>query len=638
MTFDQFPTTRQLAVAGALGALAIVATTGVWLSMRGPDDGRPTDLNLPEDTADDLKADWSTDPDRQIEITVDSERGPVWRLPDDSIKLTPIEPNSAEVEWRRHQTDHGTVLVGRAPIEQGEFRAIWHFRRGDPQATLTIAVSGLSLPTLRQQQLTGSLQVPDGKFRASGGYLGVTGGADLELPHDISPWEPAWLEWQRGDRRLAVRGWTGDGLSLTRSADGSEIEFDLWRPEAHAAVERCQLDDDSPPTLDLRATATFQFGGAPTVFASRFPDRARAALTPIFDLPSAHPDTTLHRGAPTGPRDWTERARTLAYGHSNPDDPRYGNGGLLGHGLGGTIVVPSDWSRHEAVESFRENLSDSALDVATRGVSSGEGKAFKTLVGEQEMTCSALLEADTGGLTVVADDTVPFRGEPTSATATEPDDASPRLSPPSTPIASSARLYRLDGTRPQLVDELLADNSLDRLQRRRGLAVFATPLLGTRNPLIPAAKEALLSPERHGEWTLESSFASALVDLEITSETSSLAVRSVANLVDHWRRARRTAMRWNHQGELLVRSSAEQKLHGFTLVFDGAALDPSRVSIDGAEPEVETTDQTAGPGTPTPQTWISWDLASEKTYRLSFGDQTAELVDVQSVDWQIESE
>ena len=621
-----------------MSALALVATTGAWLATHGSDTDRPTDLDLPAGTAEELEPDWPADSDRQIEIVFDSERGPIWRLRETSVTLTPIEPDLAELEWRRHQTNRGTVLVGRAPMQQGEFEAIWHFHQGDPQATLTIEVSGISVPTLRQEELTGNLQIPDGKFRAADGYLGVTEGADLELPHNISPWEPAWLEWQRADRRFAVRGWTGDGLSLTRSTEGFEIRFDLWRPEAHTAIQRCQFDDDSPPTIDLRATATFQFGDAPRVFASRFPDRTRAALAPVFDLPSAHPDTTLHRGTPNVARDWAARARTLAFGHSNPDDPRYGNGGLLGHGLGGTIVVPADWSHDEAVQSFREDISDSALEVATRGVSSREGKGFETLVGEEETTCSSLLEADTDGLTVVADDTIPFRGSPTSATAPEPDDASPHLSPPSTPLASSARLYRLDGTRPQLVDELLAETAVDRLKRRRGLAVFATPLLGTRNPLIPAAKEALLSPERHGEWTLKSSFSSALVNLEITDEASSLAVRSVASFVDYWRRARRAVVHWNQRGELLVRSSAEQTVHGFTLVVDGVALDPSRVSLEDTEPTVETADHTHGSGTPTPQTWISWDLASDTTYRLSFGDKTSELFDPQPVNWHIQSD
>lgn len=638
MTFDQFPTTRQLAVAGALGALAVVATTGVWLSIRGSDDGPPSDLGAPLQPTGNLEADWSADTDRQIEIVLDSARGPIWQLPETSIPLTPIEPESADVDWRRHQTDRGTTLIGRAPFEQGEFRAIWRFRPGDPQARLTIEVSDISVTTLRQQELTGTLEVPEGEFRASDRYLGIIGGADLELPHTISPWEPAWLEWHREDRQLAVRGWTGDGLSLTRSADGFEIAFDLWRPEAHGAVQRCQLDADSPPNLDLRATATFQFGGAPAIFPSRFPDRTRAAIAPIFDLPSAHPDTTLHRGSPNGPRDWAERARTLAFGHSNPEDPRYGNGGLLGHGLGGTIVVPAEWGHHEAVASFRENISDSALDVATRGVSSGEGRGFETLIEQEKMPCSSLVGADNGGLTVVADDTFPFRGTVASATAPEPDDASPRVSPPSTPFASSMSFYRLDGTRPQLVDDLLAEDSFDRLRRRRGLAVFATPLLGTRNPLIPAAKEALLSPERHGEWTLESSFASALVNLEITHETSSLAVRNTAGLVDHWRGARRAVTHWNHRGELLIRSSTEQTVEGFTLVFDGVALDADQVSVDGAKPTVETTDHTSGPGPPTPQTWISWDLAADETYRLSFGDKTSDLFDAQPVDWQIKSD
>jgi hypothetical protein len=635
--FDRSPTTRQLAVAGILGAFALAAATGFWLSIRGPDDGSPDDVELPVEATHELEADWSNAPAREIEIAFDSERGPIWKLPDTSIALTPIVPDSSEVEWQHHRTDRGTILVGRAPIRQGEFRAIWHFSPGDPQARLTIEVSDLSLPTLREQKLTGKLQIPEGKLRASDGSLGVIEGSAIDLPHDISPWEPAWFEWKREDRRLAIRGWTGDGLSLTRSADGLELEFDLWRPEAHAAVQRCQLDDDSPSTIDLRTTATFQFGDAPTVFASRFPDRNRAALAPIFDLPSAHPDTTLHGGSPKGPRDWADRARTLAFGHSNPDDPRYGNGGLLGHGLGGTIVVPADWGHHEAVESFRKDISNPALDVATRGGSSGEGPGFETLLGAEKTTCSSLLEAGTGP-TVLADDTVPFRGNLTSATAPEPEDASPRLSPPSTPIASSARLYRLDGTRPQLVDELLSEDSIDRLQRRRGLALFSTPLLGTRNPLIPAAKEALLSPERHGEWTLESSFASALVNLEINSETSPLAVRSVAGLVDHWRRARRTMMRWNQRGELLVRSPAERSIRGFTLVLDGAALEASQISVDGAESTVQTTDHTAGPGTPTPQTWISWDLASDETYRLSFGDRPSKLFDAESVDWQIQSD
>ncbi len=623
----------------ALAILALLAGAGLWTYgwLVGSPSGGPR-FELADTSSPRLEAQWPAGGDRPVELRVDSSHGPVRKLEGRRIALTPFA-DEANFEWRLHASDGGWAAVGRGSLAGGDLRALWRFQDGDPQATLEMSLSDVPLSTLLERDLRGTVRLPDGEMRASDPSMGLADRSALDLPHRLDPWTPTWLAWRGEQARLGIVGWTGDGVELARSEEGFEITFDLWRREDHPGLEACSNDGESSPTLDLTATATYQFGKTPAILRGRYPNGSMAALAPIFDLPSAHPDTTLHEGGAAGPDDWAARTRTLAFGHSETDDPRYGNGGLLGHGLGGTVVVPGDWYDHSAVESLRDELDERALEVAARGDSPKEASGLRSHLGGTPACASLLGDGESTPPAVVVSETVPFRSKLTSAIHSDAGSAAPRLSPPSAPIAAGARPFRLDGTRPQFLEEVLSEQNLDRLERERGLGTFATPLLGTRNPLVAAAKEALLSPERHGAWTLASAFATALVDLEITADSRPLVVRSLADLVDYWREARRTRLHWTHEGTLLVRSASDAPIRGFTLVADGVELSSSALSLEpDGDPTVRRFDHETGPGRPSPQTSITWDLAPETTYRLDFGDRTSALFEATPVEWHLERE
>jgi hypothetical protein len=150
--------------------------------------------------------------------------------------------------------------------------------------------------------------------------------------------------------------------------------------------------------------------------------------------------------------------------------------------------------------------------------------------------------------------------------------------------------------------------------------------------LIPAAKEALLHPERQGQWTLSSPFTSALTDLELLGEAHPLHVSSLSGVVDYWRRARRTDRRWTPDGDLLVATSGQTPLAGYTLVVDGARLSRETVTIDGAPGfQLRTT-----PASAPPRTWIFWRLEPDKTYRLSFDPLPDDFQKLTPADWKID--
>ena len=499
---------------------------------------------------------------------------------------------------------------------------------------LSVGFHDLPLEVLRKQPITLSLEVPKSQVVASDGALGL---AEVEAPYRIDPWDPAWLQWRLEDSAVTVADWSGDGLTVrpSKQGDALAIDFHVWRPELHPAVSNCTGGKEKGGQLgvDLDASARVVFGRDAPVFPSRFPAGREAALLPLFDTARSHPDSTLHRGGPDGPDEWAERTRTLVYGHSDPDDPRYGNGGLLGHGLGGTVAVDSTHASSKPVVSLRREFEESDVDIALRNSLSNEKKEVGVSIHDA-FSCQAIVDRNQGELQTVIGDVSPFRDKLTFAGSTGAE-GRPFVSPPTGSFATFARPLRLDGTRPQLIDHALSAEALDRLVSARGFALFSTPFLATRNPLTPVATEALLEPERHGKWTLAAPFAAALADLELYAETQPVSVTSLDRMVGFWRDARRVRRAWTPKGQLVVARTANRGLAGYTLVVDGFDLPADSITISNADKvDVRRTHHRGSTGT-RPQTWISWNLDPKTKYRIDFGDRADEIFSASPVRWKL---
>lgn len=625
--------TRKLALgaAGAASLLALLTLPFWWRAFQSPEPPIP----LPDDTLSREHAPNRWEPGAEqastptdVTLQLDPRRGPVWTDGARRLALTPLPRDWSEATWSRRQTARGFRVVGEGVTGGQTLTVTWQFAEGNPQATLHYRLEATPLETLANQQRTLALALPAGPTTYVDGRFALqSASAGDEL--SLSAWRPQWVRWSGGPMPLTLSGWTGDGWRLHSADDGTTtLDFTLWAPERHLAPVSCQRQDNSPDGLrvPLEAGLTLSFGDLPVALPSPFARAHAAAAAPIFDTPRAHPDATLRDGAARDAADWVDRVRTLARGHSSTDDPRWGNGGLLGHGLGGTVVLPADYTDHPPLLRYLDELGDTALDVAVR-LDANDPASEAALSGLPEHV-SVIIGAATGC-------------RPTHPSA--PEDASrpmlgflprfeaaangltdllagdvPRMASPANLLPVAVSAGRLDGSRSSLLQDTLHEEVLTRLSEGRGLAVFATPLLGSRNPLIPAARESLLKPERHGEWTLSAPFAAALADLELWQEAHPIWLTGLSRLVDHWSTARRATLRWTPEGDLKVRAperTGVAGLKGFSLFWPGQTLDAASITVDGESPRGLRRD--AG------GTWMWWNLADGRTHRLQHtGDAT----------------
>jgi len=512
--------------------------------------------------------------------------------------------------------------VGSAETDGRTVRYEWLFRSGDPQARFSVRFPEVERTSLREQSFSTSFRLPTGELRALGRRLQPRSFQTSELPRHVGPTTPHWMQWRDAGRTVTLAGWTGDGWSLSKAPDGESLRLDLhvWRPEPHAAVQNCSEPDDDPPTVALEATTTVTFAAAPRVVPSNLPDGKAAGAIPIFDAPGAHPDSAIRAARPAGPDNWAARAKTLAYGHSDSTDPRYGNGGLLGHDLGGTIAVPEQWADADPVRSFAGATAESGVDVAVRGAGAppngGDAPtpSWGTLIAD-EPRCGALFGRE-GTLqpAVAVSDFRKFRGTLDEET----------LQSVTSPGPGSARPYRLDGSRSELLDSALSSDVLRTLLDHRDIATFATPLVGSRDPLVPAAEEALLEPERHGAWTVSPPVAESLADLSILKETEPLWVGSLSEWTTYWRRTRNARRRWSSEGNMRVRAAGEEGVRGFTLLVLGVHLSDEDVAVEGADRlELRRGRAPAARSGSTQHTWLSWDLKPGESARVRFGPEAS---------------
>lgn len=515
-------------------------------------------------------------------VQISLERGPTLRLDETTtVSLAPLGDDLTISEWTHERSQDQHQLIGTGTLGRARARVVWTITEGNPQAHLSIAVEQLPSSRLAEPIV---LQLPftDGK----------TGTQRIlsELPPATNPT----LSWQHGDHRLTFSGWSGDAAHARASVDGlPTLEFSLWLPQRHPGAQSCE-QAPAESKIDMSAELTMTIGGAPTALGWPYPRGFDATLAPVFDTPTAHPDPQLEAGAAEDAASWLRRARTLVYGHSNPTDPRYGNGGLLGHGLGGTLVVPEAFAADEEVRAFAQDLAATRVGLAVRGAPKEELPSAIRLLGEP--SCAALVQAAEAGDSAVIVDT---RELPAGELLTTTDSLP---SPYSGSIAASYTPFQFNGRSEALLAGPLDTRHLDVLLDERATAVFSAPFVATRNPLIAAAKDALLEPERNGHWTVAADFASALADIELWREASPLLITSLHGLASHGSAVRQVAVWRAEDGGLVVHNPSDELVRGFTLAVPG----PAEISVDGESPAGQ---RRVSAGEKETVTLFWWDLA-----------------------------
>lgn len=584
---------RRLVWVGLLAAAALLA----WLVLGGDDDP-------PEQTHQELGLDappietWSGDEADGVSIHL-SDDGPALAAGDGKrISLTPSSSALEFARWEAHESDSYTYVVGEGDYDGAPVRAVWTFAHGNPQAHLAISLTDVEASNLSDDAML-DLTLPEGNVEAS---------APLEvMPDEIS----TAVRWRGEDHLLTFDNWTGETLAPLPGDSGgtTALGFVLWTEENGEAWSVCE--DEAEATFDARAAFTVTLGGHTPIARWPQPQGQQGRMVPVFGDPREHEDTELHEGATDQPDRWVDRARTLVHGHSNPEEPRFGNGGLLGNNLGGTVIVPPALADAEAVHEFAESLEGSSVELIGQPGSGLPGAGLRLT---DDPGCDDLVEAASGSTSLVLLEARDNTGIGVSVPAFS---SRAELAPLVTPRAFDGRLQTL-------VDD--GFGQAHRLADERSTLIFQTPFVATRNPLIGAASEALLDPERHGQWTLSPPLSDTLADMEIWREEMPVEVTSLSGATRYLDRARSTWWGWGDEGDLLVGHAGEETISDYTIALPGRVA--GRVDEEPIESRSVVND--AGEAT-----LLWWDLEPGTTrVELSGVDYEAERL--RPIDWNFE--
>jgi hypothetical protein len=583
-------TRRLIPVFLGLVIAAAAVAVGVYLSLGDDSNGREGRESTPELGFAVGPEPWpDADPQRDGTFHDDGT------LAIGSLELPPPLPSEAtDVSWERS----GPVATGQGTIRGESLKAV--VRGAEHNSNIAFAArTELGLEKLNEA-IVSEIRLPLGEVSyVNPAYEEVAfAGKEVVLPSmSTGP-----ITWRNGDVELHLWQWQVDRVALRPAEDGETIvELTWWSPEQHPVPEEC-IEELTDVTISVEIRGMISFGPLPSIARSRLPGGVTSAVVPVFHDPRNHPDARFKDALSTGASDYARRARTLALGHSSPEDARHGNGGLIGAGVGGTIVVPHEWADAKALEPLREDLAETTVH----------------LVDEAQ-----LRPVDCAGWKEAIDKSRPVVGSTEEFDGRIPNllhsDWTHRLPSTTTaPIVWPAT--QLTGRRKDVVQQAMSSTYLDRLAARRGLSVLMVPIIASRNPLVAVAAESLLEPESNGHWTIQEELARAFAGIELLGEENQVDLLSLERLNDYLLASRKVEIHPRLDGTFGVANTTDRRVSGFTLVVGGAV----HPLVDDEPPQHAIREVGGG----AKQTWIWWDLApkAEHVLRLERPDAASPLV------------
>ena len=522
---------------------------------------------------------------------------------------TPTLPHTRDLRWTHTTTDQGThLLQGRGTWQGHPLLWQWTLHQGDPQTTLSLSLGPIPWHTL-DQPVVATLPLPeDGSLT----WLDPTYTPAPFTPADhIDPWQGDSLTFTLPNAPPIT--WSNLHLDRLTAPNPHTLLLTLFDPKAHPFPPNCDL----PLLLSARWTMTLGTPLRATV--SRLPDGHLAALSPTFVDPSFDPDSPFGPTAARTPGDLARRIQTLQFGHSDPKDPRYGNGGLSGLHAGASFAIPKAWAREKEIDTLRTLLAPTRSTLSLQGDPTPPTPPYATFLSKAPLTCDTL-SAPNSSLLLLPSLPLPLddpEGVGSETVVLPPHPQHPSLLP----------LPLHPGTRSLYDTHTFAPHTLAALLASRGTSWLLAPLVAERNPLTPAFKQTLLDPETGGHWTLSSPLTQALSTVELLNEEPDLLIAPPHTLFSHWLATTHLSIHHDSQGGLLLHNPHATPLPGFTLILPGPPLTPK-----GLTP---TRQRTLHDSHGDPQTWITWTLPPGLT-TLDLKD--APTPPLTGISWHLDSE
>lgn len=617
---------KPIILAGVVG-LCLIA--GIVAYMLISHERTPSTHDLPPavDTVVDLPIKWSEHNEESSPLLImTGERGPVLKRDALSIDLGLYIDGASDTTWETSRAQDTIIVKGETMRGDVPLTLRWIFKANDPQVTLLIDMHDVPIRAL-SEPISASLSLPEEtSYQAMAHTMDVQ---RIGAPITLGSWTPGWLKAVLpGDEgaTLTFSEWNVTALRIAPDAAEKQLTFSLWDPGSSPSFEACE--QQKLRTITLRQHVTMTIGERLALVPSRYEGGYRAAIAPLFIDPASHDAKSYKDGRARSAQDWISRSKTLLYGHSSEQDPRFGNGGLLGLGLGADIAMEPAWHDAPETRALSAQLANSKARQLTRDSShelvDGEGVLL------DEPDCELFLTRSQPYLTLGASrsmDQLNILEHPPTFIINGKELARqlPNLSPS---FASHLEVPQLSGRRQVLSDAVFSSQALEALIQERGLMVFATPLIATRNPLTPTASQALLEPERGGNWTLSEQFSRALTNVELLHETHELLVTSPTQLMSYWQHARQVRVLEMPDGSVAIINPLERPIEGFTLLAEGNLTPelPEEQEFGGTELV------TARDGSS--QTWMWWTLQPGTT-RIMLSQDAAQSALV-PVNWQVQ--
>ena len=566
-------------IAGGVAALATAVAIG--LVMVGGEDGAapPGGDVTPMFAFAAAGAAWDAEPTRSGLVSATSVTAGRITLP------APV-PMGFEGDTELADVGGAFALRSTGSIGGAEAKFEWWVPKNNPHTAFAGQWS-TTVGALRDAPPTSSIVLPAGELTyVNAAYETVPfAGTEVVIPRIAA----GPIVWRSGTDALTLWQWSADRVTIAEAEQGGiRIDFSWWHPHHHAFPADCAAELGALP-VTVRASLALWFEAAQPVTKGRLADGATGAAVPVFFDPSALEDPRFSEGAATSASDYLSRARTIALGHSDPGDGRHGNGGLAGTGMGGTVLIPAEYAEENArVDALEAALEDTTVQIAVD---------------------SELIPQSCADWAKMLPERVALLGPKTLFDGAFPNLLAPdalALAPAGGPHALVWPTVELTGRRKEVVQQTLSRTYLDRLEKRRGIAVLRIPLIGTRNPLVAAAAESLLAPERQGNWTIDEQFSRALAEIELLAEERHFALTSIEDLSAYLRHVAGVRTVINADGSMQLSNPSDETIRGYTLIVDGAVVP---VLGEGAEVSHEVRDVPGG----RQQTWVWFDLAPGTT-------------------------
>lgn len=558
---------------GSLLAIAIavlIITTIALLWPRSVDEHQPlleessltAPLPFPETWAE-------QDATHRLRLQLDAE--PRWTTDDGIALLRGPFLNDLALQWSTDHQDGWTVLSGEVNDGDTQIRSQLWSAPGFPVAIVEFEAH-ITGPALGKP-LIATTAHPSGDAQLLGADLRRRS-IDQNGRHNVPL-----LAGRFSTTGPTVQVYSPHGAvaHLTQHDDDEQwatMEWTLW--PGLDSTEECFDHPSAARRVSFRLI--IEFGDHPIAAPLSVPAGATALSTPIFvDAPNVHGDVWAD-GRARNADDMALRLRALAYGHSDRDDPRHGNGGLLAAGMGAVFAISPQWWNEDSIRQLRRSLKNSDIDVVPLGQTASPDHRPSGFQITDRGDCSTLFEA-------IDDGDAP----PVMAYRSSSDHSFDQ--PLNTPLLPLAEIGQSSTTREVVLRRLFEPHHDDALFAEGEYRALFFPIVATRNPLEEIFSQKILSPDRGGHWTLHEDLTRRLSRRELSDTSTSLHSTGIEALRAHQKTAHSTLSFWSPRGTLEHHGDSQHPLYFF------GALDELELRADDERPSavISTFDDASPP-------------------------------------------